>query len=85
LYKRAKDEGLITEENALKSRSDVETPDISYSQLTSDELTYYSKYAFRKFYFRPQYMIKTILKFINIVRLKIIIKEFLFFFQKYMK
>lgn len=83
LYKQAKDNGLITDENALKSRSDVEVPDISHSKLTPEELKYYSKYAFRKFYFRPKYILKTVLKFINIVRIRIIIKEFLYILRKY--
>lgn len=83
LYKKAEDDGLITQENALKSHSDVEVPDISYSELTPEELKYYSKYAFRKFYFRPEYIFKTILKFINIVRIRIIMKEFVYLLRKY--
>lgn len=83
LYKEAEEDGKITKENALTSCSDVETPKISYSELTPEELKCYTSYAFRSFYIRPDYIVKTILKFINPVRLRIIIKEFLYFFRKY--
>ena len=83
LYKKAESDGIITQENALKARSDVEVPDILYSELTPKELISYSKYAFRKFYFRPKYIFKTALKFISIVRIQIIFKEFLYILRKY--
>jgi len=59
------------------SCSDVESPLLNENvSLTPDEIVKYSKFAFKKFYFRPKYIFKTILKFKNWVQLKIILREF---------
>ncbi|MBU1164136.1 B12-binding domain-containing radical SAM protein [Patescibacteria group bacterium] len=62
----AKEKGLIDDKNydrytALSNQKPV----LPLSELTSDELVFYQKLGYRKFYFRPKYIFKKILKLKN--------------------
>jgi len=71
--------------NNMKTEScnDIDKPNKLYqNELSADEIAYYSNYAFKKFYFRAGYIIKTLVKSLGPTRLKILIKEFFFIFKK---
>ncbi|HPN31673.1 MAG TPA: radical SAM protein [bacterium] len=75
----------IFKQNNLKTEacSDVEKPVKLYAgELSADEILYYSKYAFKKFYLRPKYIFNKLIDNLNFIKLIIMIKELYYFIIK---
>ena len=72
------------DEFTISSYSDVDKPKIVYeTKLTPDEILYYAHFYFKKFYFRPSYILKRLVYLFKYpVQFKIIIFEFLNLIKK---
>lgn len=83
IYKIARDKGFISEKNKWEEFAPLTKtkPILIQDNLTAEELIYWQKSAFRKFYLRPRYVIKKIKKLRSWGDLKIIFEGLRIFFR----
>lgn len=64
--------------------SDIDLPEnLLETDLKPNEILYYSKMAFKKFYLRPKYIIYRLKKIINFCSIKILFKEIFYMLKNY--
>lgn len=59
------------------------TPLINTSSLTADQIRKFRSMAYRKFYFRPRYFLKSIKRIETLYQMKMLFSEFIHFFDRY--